>query len=225
MKMNKEYMAMLKFSVYENSKEYKNIRKIVFAMYMTDRKYFMRKEDMANAYADVALPIGYNQTISQPTTVARMISMLDLKKKQDVLEIGSGSGWNAALIAYMVYPGKVTSIERIKGLYEFAVSNFFKFAEERKIKKLKVDFVFADALNKKEKFWKKKYDRIITTAMVSGGLSGKIKEMGAELLKEKGLLLFPYKEGLELWEKENKKLSMIGREEGYVFVPLLKGKK
>ena len=222
-KINEEYRAMLLNDVYENSKNYKRIKKIVFAMYMTDRKYFMRKEYKNNAYRDDAWPIGYGQTISQPTTVARMISMLDLKKKQEVLEIGSGSGWNAAVMAYMVYPGKVTSVERIKKLYEFAVSNFFRFAKEKDMD-LKIDFIFADALDKKEDFWKKKYDRIITTAMVSGELSEKIKKLGTELLKERGLLLFPHKGGLELWKKENKRLSKIIRDGGYDFVPLLEGK-
>jgi protein-L-isoaspartate(D-aspartate) O-methyltransferase len=208
--------------VYENNKNYRGIKTIINAMSAVDRKYFTGNQSV---YQDIPLQIGYGQTISQPTTVTRMISLLDLKKKHEVLEIGSGSGWNAAIIAYLIYPGRVTSIERIKPLYELAVSNFFKFAKAEKIKELRIDFIFADALDKKEEFWKVKYDRIIATAMVSDEMSENIKELGIKLLKDKGLLLFPYQEGMELWKKENKKLNRIKREEGYTFVPMLRGKK
>ena len=111
--------SMLK-SVYENNKEEKGISRILEAMKVVDRKLFVKAE---NPYVDTPLLIGHGQTISQPTTVARMLCLLDLKSKMKVLEVGSGSGWNASLMAYLVRPGKVVSIERIKELSELASNN------------------------------------------------------------------------------------------------------
>jgi protein-L-isoaspartate(D-aspartate) O-methyltransferase len=217
--MNTKY-SLLK-EVYENNREFKEAKEIIHAMNIIDRRYFVSD---GRVYEDYPLPIGHGQTISQPTTVAKMILMLRLKKGMEVLEIGSGSGWNAALVAFLIYPGKVVSVERIKEISELAVSNLFNFIKQSKFKKLQIDFVFADAMDKKESFWKSKYDRIIITAMVGDEFSEKIKEMGKKLLKEKGMLLFPFNDGLELWRLKEKNIKMIERREGYVFVPLLKGK-
>jgi len=217
--MNTKYSLLQE--VYANNREFKGAKEIIHAMNIIDRKYFVSDE---RVYEDYPLPIGHGQTISQPTTVARMLLMLRLKKRMEVLEIGSGSAWNAALIAFLIYPGKLVSVERIKEISELAVSNLFNFIKQTKFKRLQIDFIFADAMNKKESFWKAKYDRIIVTAMVGDEFSEKIKEMGKKLLKEKGMLLFPLNKGLELWGMKNKNLKMIERREGYVFVPLLKGK-
>jgi protein-L-isoaspartate(D-aspartate) O-methyltransferase len=218
--MNKKELLR---EVYENN-QIKGIEKVIKAMDVIDRKYFVGKENLDIAYHDNPINIGKGQTISQPTTVARMLLMLDLKRKMDVLEIGSGSGWNAALIAYLVYPGKISSVERIKELSKTAVSNLFNFIKQSKFKSLKIDFIFADAMDEKEEFWKRKYDRIIITAMVSEEFAKHIKKMGKELLKNRGLLLFPFEEGLELWELKNKSLNRVARRGGYIFVPLLKGR-
>ena len=139
-----------------------------------------------------------------------------------VLEIGSGSGWNAVLIAEIVNPGKVFSIERIKELSEQGEENYNSVKEKLSLNN--VEFVFGDALDKKGKIWKKKYDRIITTAASSLDFIEELIEMGKQLVKEKGLLLFPTEEGnMELWQKQGKVLKKIYSETGYAFVPLLKG--
>lgn len=70
------------------------------------------------AYYDTALPIGKGQTISQPYTVARQTELLEVKKGEKVLEIGTGSGYQAAILTEM--GAKVYSVERIKELYENA---------------------------------------------------------------------------------------------------------
>ena len=217
----KELLGQVK----RNNRDFKGVDKVIKAMEKVDRKYFVRKEDLNNIYVDHPLGIGKSQTISQPTTVARMLLMLDLKKGISVLEIGSGSGWNAALLAFSVAPGKVVSVERVKELSKFAISNFFKFAEKENIRKLRIDFIFADATNEKEEFWKNRFDRIIVTAMVGPVFLEKIKEMAIDLLKERGLLLFPFDNGLELWEKEKGEIHKLSREGGYVFVPLVKGEE
>ncbi|MBI2055623.1 MAG: endolytic transglycosylase MltG [Candidatus Sungbacteria bacterium] len=67
-----------------------------------DRKDFVRPEDQAEAYANYPLPIGQNQTISQPYTVAFMLDLLDPRPGEKILDVGAGSGWHSAILAYIV---------------------------------------------------------------------------------------------------------------------------
>ena len=70
------------------------------------------------------LPIGFGQTISQPTTVKFMLSWLDAMPGDEVLDIGSGSGWTSALLADIVGPqGIVYAVERIPELVKFGRDN------------------------------------------------------------------------------------------------------
>ncbi len=87
------------------------------------RENFVLPEYISEAYADYPLPIPGGQTISQPTTVMIMIEALELKETDKVLEIGAGSGWCAALIAYIVKKGFVYTVEIIEKLANFAKSN------------------------------------------------------------------------------------------------------
>jgi protein-L-isoaspartate(D-aspartate) O-methyltransferase len=80
-----------------------------------ERHKFIPEALKDHAYKDVALPIGYGQTISQPYTVAYMTQALDLKPDSKVLEIGTGSGYQAAILEYMGM--KVYSIERQFEIY------------------------------------------------------------------------------------------------------------
>ncbi|MDJ0831178.1 MAG: protein-L-isoaspartate(D-aspartate) O-methyltransferase [Desulfobacterales bacterium] len=78
------------------------------------RHLFVSEALMDQAYSDFPLPIGEHQTISQPFIVAEMTQALDLKKDDRVLEIGTGSGYQAAILAEIVY--RVYTIERIHSL-------------------------------------------------------------------------------------------------------------
>ena len=216
--MKKELKKMLD-SVLSNNRDRKGINEILAAMEKVDRKFFVKTDE---PYVDTPIFIGYGQTISQPTTVARMISLLDLKKGIKVLEIGSGSGWNATLLAFIVNLGKVVSVERIKELNEMAQKNYDSV--KSKLNLNNAEFVFANALDKKGKIWQEKYDRIITTAAASLDFREDLIFMGKALLNENGLLLFPTEGGdMELWQMREKKLIKIYSEYGYSFVPLLKG--
>lgn len=224
--MNKE--EMLK-SVYEKNKMYAEkydsvdmLKKIINSMDIIDRKFFV---EGSNIYGDEALSIGQGQTISQPTTVARMLLLSRLKPKIDVLEIGSGSGWNASLIANLVNPGRVTSTERIEKLHKNAIENFNKCIDSAKLR-LNVEFLHTDTFSK---VWKEKFDRIITTAGADKKMAEKLQELGSNVLKDNGLLIYPNNESyflgsLELWQK-NVFMKRILRDEGYSFVPLLEGVK
>ncbi|MBU4353125.1 L-isoaspartyl protein carboxyl methyltransferase, partial [Patescibacteria group bacterium] len=72
---------------------------VIAAFQKIDRKDFVTEECKNEAYLNVPLPIGYGQTISQPLTVAFMLEILQPEKGNKILEIGSGSGWQTALLS------------------------------------------------------------------------------------------------------------------------------
>jgi len=74
-------------------------RQVIAAMQSVPRHMFVPDQYLDQAYADHPLPIGYGQTISQPYIVAMMTELLDLKRGERVLEIGTGSGYQAAVLA------------------------------------------------------------------------------------------------------------------------------
>jgi len=90
-------------------------RKVLKAMREIEREKFIPLLMRPNAYRDIALPIGYEQTISQPYTVAIMTQALKVKKGNKVLEIGTGSGYQAAILEKM--GARVYTIERHNDLY------------------------------------------------------------------------------------------------------------
>lgn len=96
---------------------------VLVALETVPRHLFIEEALSAQAYADVSLPIGHNQTISQPYIVARMIELLKGSGRplERVLEIGTGCGYQAAVLACVAK--EVYSIERIKPLHELAKAN------------------------------------------------------------------------------------------------------
>lgn len=172
------------------------------------REDFVLKEYRNQAYEDIPLPILKNQTISQPTTVMLMLQALELKETDNVLEIGSGSGYNAALISEMVKRGKVCTIEIIPELHEFAKLNLKYFKN--------VNVILSDGSIGLKDF--APYDKIIVTAS-----SPKIPERLLEQLKINGLLIVPvgsqsHQEMLIIRKFEDKlEIKNLGN---FVFVPL-----
>lgn len=89
-----------------------------------EREKFVQTIMKHNAYKDIALPIGYGQTISQPFTIAVMTEALQIKKGDKVLEIGTGSGYQSAILYEM--GAKVYSIERHFDIYNEVLKRFDK---------------------------------------------------------------------------------------------------
>ncbi len=92
--------------------------KVLEAFRSIPREHFVEGALKEQAYSDYPLPIGYGQTISQPYIVALMLSALSLTGNERVLEIGTGSGFQTALLSKLAK--KVYSIERVHGLVVFA---------------------------------------------------------------------------------------------------------
>ena len=84
--------------------------RVLAAMGAVPREAFVADRDQRDAYADSALPIGAGQTISQPLMVARMTELLDVQPGDRILEIGTGSGYQATVLAWL--GAAVTSLER-----------------------------------------------------------------------------------------------------------------
>lgn len=98
--------------------------KVEKAMRKVGREAFVPEGEKGLAYSDLALPIGHGQTISAPSVVAFMLEALDLKEGMKVLEVGSGSGYNCALLSVLVgEKGRVVSVERVQELAELARAN------------------------------------------------------------------------------------------------------
>jgi protein-L-isoaspartate(D-aspartate) O-methyltransferase len=93
-------------------------KQVLDAMRTVPRHEFVLPEYVGFAYADHALPIGYGQTISQPYIVAVMTELLRLKRGDRVLEIGTGSGYQAAILAQLT--DEVYTIEIVEELYKTA---------------------------------------------------------------------------------------------------------
>ncbi len=92
--------------------------RVLAAMAAVPRERFVPERERPRAYIDAALPLGYGQTISQPFMVARICELLALRGEERVLDVGTGSGYQAAVLAELV--GDVHSIERLPELAERA---------------------------------------------------------------------------------------------------------
>jgi len=100
---------------------------IITAFRKVPREEFIPKEIREYAYADQPLHIGHSQTISAPSMIAIMMESLGLAKGMKVLEIGAGSGYNAAITAEIVGSGgMVVTVERVQELVKFAKQNLKK---------------------------------------------------------------------------------------------------
>ncbi|MBI4154714.1 protein-L-isoaspartate(D-aspartate) O-methyltransferase [Candidatus Woesearchaeota archaeon] len=185
--------------------------KVIDAFRKVKRENFMTEEYRKYAYVDNAFPTLAGQTISQPSTVMLMTQDLGPEKGNKVLEIGAGSGYQAAIIAEMVKPGIVYSVEIIPELYEFAKNNLKVY------KNVKV--FLSDGSVGLKKY--SPYDRIIITAACSEKPSQLFKQ-----LKTNGILIVPigdkYMQVMHKFTKLKDKIEeeILGE---YVFVPL-KGK-
>ena len=99
-------------------------QRVLAAMRWAPREWFLPPHLAADAYSDAPLPIGSGQTISQPYVVALMTERLAPRRNARILEIGTGSGYQTAILAYLCGSGKVFTIERLPDLLVEAEERF-----------------------------------------------------------------------------------------------------
>ncbi len=186
--------------------------KILDAFLNIPRHFFLEKTFADWAYKDVAFPIDADQTISQPYTVAIQTALLDVKKGETILEIGTGSGFQACVLYYL--GAKVYTIERQKKLFD-KTENFLHSIGYGNIRTL-----FGDGYEGAPRFGP--FDKILLTA---GAVE--IPEKLIAQLKTGGIMVIPLGEGdlqtmLKITKNEDGSLTKekFGH---YRFVPFLKG--
>lgn len=184
--------------------------KVEQVMRKTPRHLFVPENLQVEAYADGPLPTKDNQTISQPSVVARMTELLQVEKGNKVLEVGSGSGWQSAILSFLAGDtGRVYTIDKSSELAEFARKN------HKKAGIAGAQVIEGDGTAGLAEY--APFDRIIVTASC--------KEIPSPLLEQlsenNGLLIAPVKESLVLIKKTPEGIREIKREFGYIFAPLV----
>ncbi len=173
------------------------------------RKNFLKAGSTQLVDIDKPILIGHGQTNSQPSTVEAMLRWLDVKKGQKVLDVGSGSGWTAALLSNLVGPkGRVVAVDIVPELVELGKSN---------CKKLKLkNITFHQATN--EFGWPEDapYDRILVSASAES-----LPDSLIDQLANDGKMVIPVRnEIIELSRGEASEVLKTSHY-GFAFVPLV----
>lgn len=185
---------------------------VLRAMEEVPREEFVEPHSRIEAFADAALPIACGQTISQPFVVAYMSEQLRLAPRQRVLEVGTGSGYQAAVLSQLA--GEVVSFERFKTLGLRAAERLKRLGCHN------VRVEIGDGLNPGTAFGD--FDRIIVTAAVEA-----VPSALTDLLKPDGILIAPVgsQQGAQILVRLTRKGDELVREDliGVRFVPALPG--
>lgn len=185
-------------------------KRIIEAFKKIKRADFVPENIKYLAEKNEALPIGFEQTISQPLVVAFMIECLEPKAGERILDVGAGSGWTSALLAEIVGErGKVMAFEIVPELAEFGRKNVSKY---NFIEKGRVEFISGDASKNLEG----DFDKILCSASLEKEVPSEWKRR----LKEGGILVCPMIHSIWKFTKKNSKLE--GKEyPGFSFVPFI----
>lgn len=186
---------------------------VLTALNAVPRHFFLDKAFEEHAYEDKPFPIGNEQTISQPYTVAYMTALLEVRKNDKVLEIGTGSGYQAAILAAM--GARVFTVERQEALYAHS---------KELLKTLGITSVrcfFRDGTKGLPEY--APYDKIIVTAGAPV-----VPEQLKEQLTIGGVLVIPVGEEVQYMYRYTRLTQTEFKEEildAFRFVPFLEGVK
>lgn len=184
---------------------------VLRAINKVPRHVFMDPAFLSHAYVDKAFPISAGQTISQPYTVAVQTSLLQVKKRDKVLEVGTGSGYQAAVLAEMGV--KVYTIERYRELFLKSQETFSRLGYN-------AHFFYGDGYEGKEQYGP--YDGILITAAAPEIPEALLKQLkiGGQLVIPLGKTDFQVMTVVKRTGSETYEYSTHGN---FVFVPMLKG--
>ncbi len=179
--------------------------KIVNSFYKVKREDFMPPGSKDYAYEDRAMSIGYSQTISQPTTIAFMLSLLDVKPGQKILEVGSGSGYVLTLLNELEKDLKIYGAERIKELADMSTMRLSN------IKNIQITHT-ATSLGLPDSG---PFDRILVSAAAD-----QLPDKLINQLNDDGILVCPVQNSIVKAIKQGNNIEMKDYF-GFVFVPLI----
>ena len=221
--------------------------RIIEAFEKIDRKDFILPEMMDEAYGNYPLPIGHGQTISQPLTVAFMIELLAPQFGDKILDVGSGSGWTTALLAYVVSQkgggerlnvksqklGGIMAVERIPELCKFGEVNVRKY---NFISSGIVKFFCSDGYRgaPKEFVPAGGFDKILASAAIESqrksassqrqsAIGDVIPNEWKKQLRVGGRIVAPVGQSVIVLDKISEKEFKEKEYFGFSFVPLIKG--
>ncbi len=184
------------------------------ALYKIRRQDFVSSYNQTEAYVDHPLGIGFGQTISQPSTVVFMLEELGVEIGDNVLDIGSGSGWQLGLLAEMVGPsGRVTGVEIIQELVLKARHNIAKYNFAN------VQIIHGDGNDGFS--LAAPYDKIIVACATSHDVPSALLSQ----LRLGGKLIIPVGEGIQdlfLIKRTGEDQYKTKRFPGFMFVPFVK---
>ncbi len=188
-----------------------NDKNVESAFRSIPRHEFVPKSELDRAYDNEPLSIMKDQTISQPGVVSRMTEWLDIKDGQKILEIGTGSAWQTAILSHLVGTGIIYSVEIHSELVKFARENLEKFGLYN------ARVILGDGSLGYPKA--SPYDRIIITAACTEIPLPLLDQLG-----ENGLIIAPVggsSQSLVLLKKTSEGIVEIKNQSNYIFVPLL----
>ncbi|MFA5135431.1 MAG: protein-L-isoaspartate O-methyltransferase [Patescibacteria group bacterium] len=187
--------------------------RIIEAFRKVKRKDFLPDHLKEDASLNIPLPLTHGQTISQPLTVAFMLELLQPKAGEKIFDVGSGSGWQTALIAELVGArGKVIAIERVPDLLTYGKKNVEAYGYNN------VEFVTGDGTKGYTK--RAPFDKIIVAAAAEIG----VPDIYLKQLKQGGRLVIPvgkYEQDMVVIDKVTGTDYREERHPGFQFVPLV----
>jgi len=173
------------------------------------RADYLTDDTKALSGRDAPLSIGYGQTNSQPTTVRMMLEWLDPQPGEKILDVGSGSGWTTALLAYLVGPkGRVHAVEKVPELVTFGRNNCQRAGFE--------NVHFSQAGKSYGLPRQAPFDRILVSAAAASLPQELINQ-----LKNGGRLVIPVRESVLVVDKISDTDFTTDEHYGFAFVPLM----
>lgn len=179
-----------------------------------DRRDFVEDDYKIEAYQDYPLPIGFNQTQSQPTVVALMLSLLDVKKGDRILDVGSGSGWTTVLLGFLTgEKGEVVAIDIVKEFVELTRNRAHHYSS-------KAPNIAVFHSSEEKSIYSDKFDKVLVNASFKNTES--IPKIIKENLKENGLMVSPVGNSLVVFYKKNNEVKeKIRLPDSFSFVPYI----